>query len=330
MTEIVKANNAGDFLSVLPRMLGYHPTESLVLVPFRGSRSLGAMRFDLPPGGEERKSTVTMVGLALRVEEADGVLPIVYTDDNVARAEVMLEAVKAHLDTTGLILVDALYVAEDGWGSLQDPDGPRPIDTLPAPDPSLGTRYSATELPDVADDLIMDVVFELKHIEDKGYDLVEWNEGAIILGKPAGMAPSDLAMAVATFDRPSMRDVFIVQATSGRAMGELALAAQLAWEGGAEYPTTIAACMWGDGEQPDVKRLRAGLELARWAAALSDSAGAYATAAWFSWALGQSSHAEHYAKQGQGMDPEHGLCAIIRSFVDNGHLPAWAFNRGQS
>ena len=45
---VVKAADAAQFLSIVPRMLGYHPTRSLVVIPFHGGRSLGAMRFDLP------------------------------------------------------------------------------------------------------------------------------------------------------------------------------------------------------------------------------------------------------------------------------------------
>ena len=47
-TTIVKAADAAQFLSFVPRMLGYHPTRSLVVIPFHGSRTLGAMRIDLP------------------------------------------------------------------------------------------------------------------------------------------------------------------------------------------------------------------------------------------------------------------------------------------
>ena len=48
MTTIVKAANAAQFLSLVPKMLGYRPTRSVVLIPFAGARSIGAMRFDLP------------------------------------------------------------------------------------------------------------------------------------------------------------------------------------------------------------------------------------------------------------------------------------------
>ncbi len=36
MTTIVKAANAAQFLSLVPKMLGYRPARSLVLIPFAG------------------------------------------------------------------------------------------------------------------------------------------------------------------------------------------------------------------------------------------------------------------------------------------------------
>ena len=35
---VVKAADAAQFLSIVPRMLGYHPTRSLVVIPFHGGR----------------------------------------------------------------------------------------------------------------------------------------------------------------------------------------------------------------------------------------------------------------------------------------------------
>ncbi len=48
MTLTVKAAGAAQFLSLVPRLLGFTPTQSLVLVPMARGRSLGAMRLDLP------------------------------------------------------------------------------------------------------------------------------------------------------------------------------------------------------------------------------------------------------------------------------------------
>ena len=47
-TTILKAAQASEFLAAIPALIGYTPTASAVVVPFRGNRTAGAMRFDLP------------------------------------------------------------------------------------------------------------------------------------------------------------------------------------------------------------------------------------------------------------------------------------------
>ena len=85
MTTIVKAASAAQFLALVPRMLGYRPTQSLVLIPFAGSRSLGAMRVDLPadPASVDA-AAATVLGMVCRLPEADAVVAVTYTDESFA------------------------------------------------------------------------------------------------------------------------------------------------------------------------------------------------------------------------------------------------------
>ncbi|MGA7148254.1 MAG: DUF4192 family protein [Microbacterium sp.] len=131
MTTIVKAAGAAHFLSLVPCMLGYVPTESLVLIPFSGSRSLGAMRFDLPSagGGDLDRVASTVIGLVCRLPDADAYAAIAYTGAGFAEGPGMphrdlFEALGRRADACGLRTTDALCVAADGWGSLFDPDCP--------------------------------------------------------------------------------------------------------------------------------------------------------------------------------------------------------------
>ena len=83
MTTIVKAANAAQFLSLVPKMLGYRPTRSVVLIPFAGSRSIGAMRFDLPDATESDeidRIAATLIGMVCRLPDADAVAAVAYTD----------------------------------------------------------------------------------------------------------------------------------------------------------------------------------------------------------------------------------------------------------
>lgn len=159
---VVKAADAAQFLSVVPRMLGYHPTRSLVVIPFHGGSSLGAMRFDLPEGDGESldRTAATVTGMACRLPEADAIAAIAYTDarfhdDGRMPHLELFAALERRADACGLRVTDLLCVAADGWGSFLDEDRPaagRPLDELtwvgpddvPAPD---GDQATGAELP---------------------------------------------------------------------------------------------------------------------------------------------------------------------------------------
>lgn len=139
-STIVKAADAAQFLSFVPRLLGYHPTRSLVVIPFHGSRSLGAMRFDLPARDVESVDRVasTVIGMVCRLPEADAVAAIAYCDDAFTEGDGMphrrlAEALDRRADACGLRVTDLLCVASDAWGSYLDPACPpsgRPLSEL--------------------------------------------------------------------------------------------------------------------------------------------------------------------------------------------------------
>jgi hypothetical protein len=164
MTTIVKAANAAQFLSLVPRMLGYRPTRSVVLIPFAGSHSIGAMRFDLPAADEASeidRVAATLIGMVCRLPEADGVAAIVYTNDGFEDRGMphrdLIGALGRRADACGIRITDALCVAADGWGSQFDPlcpDAGRPLGELgdePAGAGHLaiaaGDQASGAELP---------------------------------------------------------------------------------------------------------------------------------------------------------------------------------------
>lgn len=138
MSVTVKAADAAQFLSLVPRLLGCTPRESLVLVPMARGRSLGAMRLDLPPDDRIDAVASSAIGMMCRIGHADAILAVVYTDAAIRGAKRMpgaelLAALDLRADACGLSLVDALTVAADGWGSHRDPGVPaggRPLAEL--------------------------------------------------------------------------------------------------------------------------------------------------------------------------------------------------------
>ncbi|MDQ1512881.1 MAG: hypothetical protein QOC59_723 [Microbacteriaceae bacterium] len=126
--RIVKTPDAASFLGLVPTLVGMEPVESLVLVVFRGSRTCGALRMDLPRLAGDvavKRFTNTLIGMVCRVDGADGVVPVAYTGAPFAVApRALLLRLAGRARTAGLAVKDLLVVAGDAWGSLLDPDLP--------------------------------------------------------------------------------------------------------------------------------------------------------------------------------------------------------------
>ncbi|GAA3635477.1 hypothetical protein GCM10022200_18490 [Microbacterium awajiense] len=366
MTSIVKAASPAHFLSLIPTMLGYHPSRSLIIVPFGSSRSLGVMRFDLPSAPEPDAFAATVTGLVCRLPDADGLAMAVWTDgafgdDGIPHRE-LADALRRTVTASGLRLVDALCVGADAWGSYLDDGCPRAgwsLDELVFDVPEAsGDHRSGAELPLVGDDdradaddalrALIHAVQVVCAVDDDGAPFVDRLDPRALAAACAlddlptlfedalhwdvdDLAAFDVAVLAWCLSRPSVRDIGLVQWCRGLDAGDEALDAQLRWEAGEEYPAHLVREMWGAGEQPDPDRLHTALELCRHvAAAAPESAqpGVLATCAWLSWALGGSTHADLYASRARALEPTHGLAEIVATFVAAGHLPDWAFQRG--
>ncbi len=125
MTTVIRAGSTADFLALVPRLVGFAPTRSLVLVPFRDDRTRGALRVDLrePAGPDEAASMAgVLVGMLCKIPRVEAMAAIVYTDAALADAralpgEQLTRALAVQADACGLRLHDALCVGPDGWTS---------------------------------------------------------------------------------------------------------------------------------------------------------------------------------------------------------------------
>jgi hypothetical protein len=79
---VVRLSGPDDVIGILPWRLGFHPTESLVLVVLQGSRRRErlVMRLDLPAPDDEPAVAADTATKAVQAE-ADEVLLVVYTDE---------------------------------------------------------------------------------------------------------------------------------------------------------------------------------------------------------------------------------------------------------
>lgn len=132
MTVILKANGPADLLAMAPPMVGFLPRNSVVLVAFRGKRTCGAMRFDLPASDDpviHKRIATTIVGMFCKLPAVDAALVIVYTDDEFGGSDAIPQAAFAEvigrrLQRSGFELRESICQAADGWASFFDTNVP--------------------------------------------------------------------------------------------------------------------------------------------------------------------------------------------------------------
>lgn len=362
MTPIIHATSPADFLTVVPRLLGFVPQRSIVLVPFRRGRSRGALRLDLPPNDDRADEiAATMIGLVCRVPESDGCAVVVYGDED-APARALVEGIERRAEACGVQIVEALWVTGRRWGSYATSDSGTVPTTRSLPPgleeivPPEADQFAGAELValdaarseaveaacEALDAAIRALVLadaaqpaaDAPRIDPRAFaaaclldDLPAFVE-RLLSADAAELDPFEIAVAAWALGRPSLRDIALICWVDGIDAGDDAAHAQARWEDGDEYPSEIAMRLWGEGARPSPERLSRALLLTRHIASAVPASwrpGPLAVAAWFSWALGRSTHADLFAQQATQIEPEHGLSEIVRSFVGAGHLPDWAF-----
>jgi hypothetical protein len=169
MTVIMKAAGPADLLAMVPTLTRFRPQNSLVVLMFRGKRTCGAIRFDLPatstPAVLKRLATY-VVGTMCKIPAIDGAVPIVYTDERIVAGSTLprddyVRVIEKRLHYSGLRVKDLLCVGANGWASYFDPD--RPDDGHP--------------LAEIADSQILEgVPEEMREIGTLGGTLAEVTE----------------------------------------------------------------------------------------------------------------------------------------------------------
>ncbi|MBS1906126.1 MAG: DUF4192 family protein [Actinobacteria bacterium] len=172
MTTIVQATGAAELLAAIPMLTGFRPRDSVVLLPFRSSRTAGALRFDLPcapndtgtpapalPPPAVAEFAATAVGMACRVPDTDALAIAVYADGSAGPgaappAAALAEELIERAEACGLHVVEALFVGTDSWADYRDPQAPpHPLAEVPAAPAVPGfagpapDQFSGTELP---------------------------------------------------------------------------------------------------------------------------------------------------------------------------------------
>ena len=123
MTTIIRAEQAHDFLALVPMLAGFRPERSIVCVAFRGNRTVGVLRHDLPRRARDRAPLVSViVGTICRMPGIDAVVPVVYTDARFAGRGIperaLLQLLVKEAERAGFTVRDALCRGADAWASV--------------------------------------------------------------------------------------------------------------------------------------------------------------------------------------------------------------------
>jgi hypothetical protein len=251
MTTIIRAGGAHDLLALVPALAGFRPERSIVCVAFRGNRSIGVLRHDLPRRPRDRAALVTaIVGTLCRMPGVDAVVPIAYTDATFSARRglperPLLSLLVRHAEQAGFLVRDALCRAADAWGSYLDPDTPpsgHPLALIeesdaaslaPASSSDLGSAASGGDLPQGDEGAAAEIAAELDALADEAHvearlerlgaeaDPLELVE-ALLRDDPAAHPPGRLAWFAHLAGVPSMRDAMMLQLAFGPVVGQLA------------------------------------------------------------------------------------------------------------
>lgn len=257
MTTIIRAEAAHDFLDLVPALVGYRPSRSVLCVAFDGNRTGGVLRHDLPDEPEAADALVrTMVGTMCRIAGADAVVPVVYTEQRFDGAGMphrdLLDSLARRAEEAGFLVRDALCVAADGWGSLLDehlPPGGRPlalIDESPVasradehgplaesptalvslPEPDSETAAAIARILDGlgdGDPAAPSASGMLDELERELGDALDPVVAGERLARVEDRSAARLAWILHLLDRPAFRDAIMLQVAFGSVIGELAL-----------------------------------------------------------------------------------------------------------
>ena len=305
MTTVLRATDSAAFLGIVPALAGFTPRRSIVLLPFRGTRTDGAMRLDLPRDGSDLEAYAdAAVGLVARVDGTDAVAVVVYTDDEphatrdglVLPHAVAVDEVLGCAEDAGLRVVDALCVTPSGWSSYLDQEPElgslqqiRIPPDLTAQCPVAGDQSAGVELPVVdlvAKERVGRAVVELSDLLDqpeKGRLTGRENPQLIaalvlledipaffesVLAAPDDLPPFATATLLWCLAQPLLRDVAIAQWATDLSGGICALTAQTAFAASREvFPDDLGQVFLGRGPRPEPDRLLQALSVVRAAAA---------------------------------------------------------------
>lgn len=355
MTHSVKAKRPADFLIALPRVLGYTPTNSIVVQTFQNRQTAASLRVDLPadtPRTNPRLVADAIIRLISRVPGVDAVLIAIYTDeawsaeDRPPRPQ-LVEAIVTRMASAGLGIVDALCCSGRVWGSYLDDERGRftdsdtaridgELDGVGASRDVEGVAQGATPILDgpteqregvaAASTAIMNHPRERERLWEWTPAKVLWTDA--IESAPIDIPPNALAALLWSVRDKGVRDCVLMLLAWGDAAGDRAAGDTAALRRGKSVPDgSILETFVGEGRQcPDGLRIEGAIRLLRHLVSLAPRPWQLAPLtmlAWLEWARGQGSAAGDYLEQALSIGPGYELARLFEQLISTGRVPDW-------
>lgn len=131
MVTSVVVRGPADILAMIPALLGFEPTRSIVIVARRGALQSAAMRLDLPRDDSvttRKRFATSVVGMLCKVPDVESVMVAVFSD-RAADPELphagFVDMLLRRIHQSGIHIVEAVCRAENAWGSYLDDEVPR-------------------------------------------------------------------------------------------------------------------------------------------------------------------------------------------------------------
>lgn len=325
----VRANDVTQIIPLAHRLAGQPLTNSIAVIPFVDNRSAGLMRLDNPPEGQDLSSWASSVlGYLCRIK-ADFVVVISYTDGEADAMLPALASVSERAHECGVVVANAIVVASDGFADALDYAGElRPLSEIPAVDltdlPSVPSIAEQARLPEPTPELVSALEGE-PYPEDIVLGVIA-SSGIGAITHPTGLAGYRFVQSA--LRSPLLRDSLLGAWARGEVSGQNLLVKQVEFiTDGTSVNEADASFLWGEGPRPDAAALEQAIEAVRTIAAVDKSQGVMGVLGWLNWALGRSTLALAYLDMATGDDPGASFVQIVRSMIDAGHLPAWAFEQ---
>lgn len=105
-----------DLLAAVPFLVGYHPTDSLVLISLIDERIGLAMRVDFPTEADPEQ--IDSLASHLVREKSDGALIVAYLPDSISESDYLLTPLQEAIELRGVPIRECLEIKKGNWRSL--------------------------------------------------------------------------------------------------------------------------------------------------------------------------------------------------------------------